>query len=331
MRKADSRKAPRTMPEAEYARRPAEGTRRGLNPWVVCCALVGVLVACGGQVPQAAPIISTADVHHFVDAARRITPKDSSCAALADYFANGSDGLAAYSRKFSMTRADLCLAVRTHPARYAALDSVLPTLDSAAASSRAVSARLLALDPAARLPNVYVVVGNGISGGTTVGMRSPAVLVGAELMRSASGLPWTVAHELAHTQQHYPWWGMLTGGPRFMRATLLRQSLTEGIADVVAEFLTGNPKHNAYGESHEVDLWSEFQRDMHGHDYAGWLYGARKAGKPDRPNDLGYWIGYRIAKSYLDRASDKPRAVRDMLAIRDFDEFLVSSGYQGGR
>lgn len=64
---------------------------------------------------------------------------------------------------------------------------------------------------------------------------------------------------------------------------------------MMAEFLTGNPKRNAYGESHEVDLWSEFQRDMHGHDYAGWLYGARKA------------------------------------AIRDFDEFLASSGYQGGR
>ena len=150
-------------------------------------------------------------------------------------------------------------------------------------------------------------------------------------MRSAAGLPWTVAHELAHTQQRYPRWGMLTGGPSFLRATVLRQSLTEGIADVVAEVLTGEPKRNAYGEAHEAALWTEFQRDMHSHDYGVWLYNGRnRPAGSDRPGDLGYWMGYRIAKAYYDRIPDKSRAMRDLLTIQDFDVFLQSSGYRGG-
>jgi uncharacterized protein YjaZ len=181
------------------------------------------------------------------------------------------------------------------------------------------------------MPDVYVVVGNGISAGTTVRTRSATILIGAELMRSAAGLPWTVAHELAHTQQHYPRWGMLTGGPSFLRASVLRQSLTEGVADVVAEALTGEPKRNEYGEAHEAELWIEFQRDMHSHDYDRWLYNGRKpsTGK-DRPGDLGYWMGYRIAKAYYDRIPDKALGIHDLLNIQDFDALLQASGYRGG-
>lgn len=218
----------------------------------------------------------------------------------------GSAGLAAYVRKFSVGRAELCSALHQQPGRYAALDTILPTLDTAAGRIRALLARFHVISPTDQMPDVDVVVGNGISGGTTVRGQSATILVGAELMRSAAGLPWTVAHELAHTQQHYPWWGMLTGGPRFLRATVLRQSVTEGVADVVAEVLTGEPKRNAYGEAHEAALWTDFQRDMHSHDYGGWLYNGRKQpAAGERPSDLGYWVGYRIAKAYYDRSPNR--------------------------
>jgi hypothetical protein len=41
-------------------------------------------------------------------------------------------------------------------------------------------------------------------------------------------------------------------------------------------------------------------------------------------------MGYRITKSYFERASDKRQALRDILTIKDFDRFLVASGYDGG-
>jgi hypothetical protein len=51
------------------------------------------------------------------------------------------------------------------------------------------------------------------------------------------------------------------------------------------------------------------------------------AGAADRQSDLGYWMGYRITKSYYDRSPDKRKALNDIFHIRDFGRFLVESGY----
>jgi hypothetical protein len=271
--------------------------------------------------------ISTTDVHNFVIAWPLLTDADTACVALDPYFARQSPGLAEYRSKFGMGRRELCNAVRKSKARYARADSLLPSLDSASETIRAAFKRFVELSPGARLPSVYFVVGSGMAAGTTTHGLHPVILVGTELMRSAAGVPWTAVHELAHTQQDYPWWGMLTGGPTFLRATLLRQSLTEGTADLVAEVVMGEPKRNAYGELHERELWTDFQRDMHSRDYRGWLYNGRTATPGGRPADTGYWIGYRIAKAYYARAADKKAAIHDMLHIRDFDRFLAESGY----
>ena len=45
-----------------------------------------------------------------------------------------------------------------------------------------------------------------------------------------------------------------------------------------------------------------------------------------RPAVLGYWMGYRIAKGYYARATDRTAAIGDMLRIEDFEAFLQASG-----
>jgi hypothetical protein len=45
--------------------------------------------------------------------------------------------------------------------------------------------------------------------------------------------------------------------------------------------------------------------------------------------DLGYSVGYRIAKSYL-HAADKRRAFRDILELTDPKLFRVRSGWYPG-
>jgi hypothetical protein len=283
---------------------------------------------------RSAPVVSAADVHHFVAAARNIGPTDTSCAALNHYLRAGTPGLNAYRRKFDVGRPELCAALHRDPDRYARLAVMLPRLDSAGDTIRMLFARFQTLSPGAVMPAVYFVVGNGISGGTTTRGSAPVILIGTELMRSTDGVPRMVAHELAHTQQRYPWWATIDAGPRFIRGTLLQQTLKEGTADVVAEVLTGEPKRDSYGETHEAELWAQFQRDMHGRDYREWLYNGRDQGshsrRPTRPTDLGYWMGYRIAKAYYERSADKARALHEMLTIRDFDAFLAASGYRGG-
>ena len=39
--------------------------------------------------------------------------------------------------------------------------------------------------------------------------------------------------------------------------------------------------------------------------------------------DLGYWVGYRIVKSYYQHAADKRRAIRDILEMSDPKAFLA--------
>lgn len=50
----------------------------------------------------------------------------------------------------------------------------------------------------------------------------------------------------------------------------------------------------------------------------------------ESPADLGYWVGYRIVKSYYQHADDKHEAVRDIFEMKNPDEFLAKSGWWPG-
>lgn len=132
-------------------------------------------------------------------------------------------------------------------------------------------------------------------------------------------LPVIVAHEWVHFQQR-----MEIGG----QPTLLQLAIGEGVADFIAELGAGrhvNGHVHDWAEPRAGELWAEFRQRMHGTDYAGWLYDGSQSPE-GRPADLGYWMGYRIARGYYWRAADKAQAIRDMLRIRDFDAFLEASG-----
>jgi Predicted Zn-dependent protease (DUF2268) len=271
--------------------------------------------------------VSDADVHRFVDAIYGLAANDSACVSLEGYFRAASRGLRAYESKLGMNRRQLCRAIRRAPARYSAIEAKLGALDSAVTQVDSIFARFRAIYPAGRQPGVYFVVGAGMALGTTTHTSDPVVLIGVERAGDPSRLASVVAHEFVHTQQDYPWIGILTGGPSFLRGTLLRQSIMEGSANLIAELVTGVPSRNEYGEAHEAELWTEFSREMHGKDYSRWLWNGGNPRRGELPADLGYWIGYRITKAYYDRAADKPRAIHDILTIRDFDRFLTASGY----
>src|SRR3546814_15661646 len=46
-----------------------------------------------------------------------------------------------------------------------------------------------------------------------------------------------------------------------------------------------------------------------------WLYNQKGAG--GWSGDLGYWLGYRVANSYYDRAPDKRTAIKPIIEMRD--------------
>jgi uncharacterized protein YjaZ len=49
-----------------------------------------------------------------------------------------------------------------------------------------------------------------------------------------------------------------------------------------------------------------------------------------KPADLGYWVGYRIVKSYYQHATDKRRALREILEMTDPKAFVANSGWYPG-
>lgn len=169
--------------------------------------------------------------------------------------------------------------------------------------------------PDARFPPVYFVIGAYNSGGTA---NEEGVFIGAEKQVDINGVPGIVAHELIHFQQKN-----LPENP-----TLLQQSIMEGSADFLGELISGgniNKVAMEYGDQHEEKLCKEFVQRMDSTDYKDWLYGV--SGKDDRPNDLGYWIGYKITAQYFKNAVDKKQAVKDILEIKDYKEFLTKSGF----
>jgi uncharacterized protein YjaZ len=169
--------------------------------------------------------------------------------------------------------------------------------------------------PQAEFPPVYFVIGAFNSGGTS---NSSGLYIGAEKQDDINNIPYIVAHELIHFQQkNWP-----------NNPTLLQQSIMEGSADFIGEMISGvntNKATNDYGNLHKYALCQEFVKIMNGGKYEDWLYGVTK--KDDRPNDLGYWMGYHIVKQYFDKAPDKKKAIYEILNIKDFNDFLNKSGY----
>lgn len=138
------------------------------------------------------------------------------------------------------------------------------------------------------------------------------------VIERVSNLPYIVAHELIHLQQHRDTLGR----------TLLKEALREGMADFVGEKISGgivNPLQHRYGDAHEAALWEEIQEEMEGTDFGHWLFRGDKS--RDRPADLGYYIGYEICKAYYMNASGKTAAIRTMLGTTDADSLLKANGY----
>lgn len=296
-----------------------------------------VLATSSNHDPDAARIV-TDDVARFwqahdeagalADAARRSEVHERR------YLQPGSAGLQAFVRLRIGSSDQLAKTIAAHPRYYAALRTQTADLAAREPAIRAPWRRLAELVPEAVFPDVYLLVGRMNSGGT---LTDTGLLVGLEMYgrgpdtpldelgdwhRAVIGtmdmLPHIVAHELVHYQQR---------PGRVQQDTLLAAALREGSADFVAELISGrhiNAHVHAWADPRAAQLWSEFERVMLGSELAPWLYGGTPV--DGRPADLGYWIGYRLSKSFHQRANDKQAALRALLQIDDPLAFVKAAG-----
>jgi hypothetical protein len=105
----------------------------------------------------------------------------------------------------------------------------------------------------------------------------------------------------------------------------LYQSLREGACDFIGELVSRNKKKNEYGDQHEAKLWTEFKNELCNENIGNWLYNGYAV--KDKPADLGYYIGYKIAESYYNNHTDKKKAIVDIIEMDNPIQFLENSKY----
>lgn len=306
---------------------------RAHREFVLAPFLVVVLHLLSSCASRPLPPIVTSDVDRFLGVLQSNGGAPSADTLRRDYLERGSPGLQEFLRMRIESPEALAKAVANRRQYYGSLASSLASVSSVRPEVGKALRRLERLYPDAKLPPVYIVIGRMNSAGisTDTGLVIGAEMFGAgagvpveelskwqrSVIKPVSELPGIVAHELIHFQQR----------PR-TNETLLAQAIREGSADFVGELISGrNSNHQlrAYGDAHAAELWREFSTAMTGTDLSRWLYQGDKS--TDRPADLGYWIGYEITSAYYANAPDKRQALREILTVTDYEEFLRRSRY----
>ncbi|MES2128003.1 MAG: DUF2268 domain-containing putative Zn-dependent protease [Pseudomonadota bacterium] len=291
-----------------------------------------ILVAtlASGAAPGAEVAVLTDDVTRFYQvfeaAGGHPTPEQLE----RDYLAQGSQGLHEFARLRRVTGTRIAETIAASPQTYANARRCLAALPAVKARLADAFARLAALYPEAKFPPVTIVVGRG----RPVGITNPSgVTIGLEALCAADFMDpniedrfvHIIAHEYGHIQQSASQQALEPGDAQ---ATVLRMSLMEGVGEFVAELISGaigEYQLTAWTRGKEVAIAKAFVRDQDKTDLSAWMYAG--VGDQDHPGDLGYWVGYRIAKAYYDDAPDKHAALREIFEMADPKAFVARSGW----
>ena len=247
------------------------------------------------------------------------------------YIDRGTPGLHAMIRARSYRSQEFVNAINTAPQYF---DAVRPHTLQVAKYAPLIERRLANIRriyPEAQPVPVYFVIGALRAGGTAIDGK---LLIGAELAMTDSSIPSDelmadfphladyfasspidnlVAlnlHEWVHTQQRSE------GG-----VDLLSQALFEGVAEFVSTEGIGEPSQQpaiTFGMGHHDAVIEAFASDIGQKDFSNWIWDSGENAFGQR--DLGYYVGYAIAKGYVTSGRDAdPIATLIELDYSDLD------------
>ncbi len=245
-----------------------------------------------------------------------------------DYLDVGTEGLHTLMKIRNVTAANIAATMTKRPEIYTKAKRCMEVLPQVRQRLDVSLRELVRLYPRARIPPVTIVVGRGKPVG--VGYPATGLQIGLEAL---CAVDWfaanledrfvhVIAHEYAHVQQ-------VANSADEEHLTVLQRSLLEGSAELVAELTSGKTAYVHFGpltRGREKEIETAFAADQDKTDLSEWVDNSTI----EQPRDLGYWVGYRIAKSYYQHSPDKPRAFRDILEASDAKAFLAKSGWYPG-
>ena len=289
-------------------------------------------------------IIHADDVERFAKVFAASNGRPTADQLQKGYLDPGSYGVRVFTPDRIIDAHHLAATIALDPSKYQrAISECLPRLGQAETDLHAIYLALHGLLPDAPLPQIYIVMGAGNSGGTA---GPGAQVLGLEVLcaesRDAASFERTLrrffGHETVHTFQHDP--------KNAHRSPLLAEALNEGSADFIAALVTGQtpePSRATWAQPREGELWRMFRADMlaTSPDAAKRSPSAASAAThrwvenygsapPGWPYEVGYWVGMRVWQSYYDASVDKHAAIRDMLTWDDPELVLKKSRYTGG-
>jgi hypothetical protein len=278
--------------------------------------------------PAVQPVIRTDDVDRFFRIYDAAGGHPTAGQLQRDYLDAGSDGLHNLARIRNVTGTAIASALAKHPEIYSGARRCMVVLPRVRERVRAALLELRRLYPQARFPPVTIVVGRG----KPVGVGSPVtgLQIGLEALCAVN---WfnpnvedrfvhTIAHEYAHVQQ-------VRALVDDEHPTVLEDALIEGGAEFTAELVSGDVGYSQQKfttKGHEREIETAFVADENKTDLSRWFNNSTL----EKQGDIGYWVGYRIVKSYYEHTADKRTALRDILRVTDPKAFLAKSGWYPG-
>jgi len=295
------------------------------------------LIALLGFAPLAAataqqtsgPEIRISDVERFYELYDS-TAGNPTATQLQQYVDQGTAGFRAFTAMRNTTGERIAQAIEKQPEVFLNAKRCVAVLPAVKARVANAMARLKELYPEASLPPITLGVGRAKPVGTA---DRNGVMIGLEALCATDFLNPNVedrfvhliAHEYAHVQQAQ----FFDENPN---EKVLRASLIEGGAEFIGELISGSvgnaylaPMVKGREEQFETAFLQDVDKIALG---SAWLF--NHPGTPERPADLGYWIGYRITKAYYLNAKDKRQALRDIIMVRDSKAILQKSGWKPG-
>ena len=306
---------------------------RNFSVAITLVAVAATMASAGARTSQPAsaapqPVVEIDDVQRFYALYDEMHGHPTADALQHRYIEGGSAGLRTLARLRNVSGQAIADAIAKRPTMYAQTRECIGALPRARTRLSAALAKLKQAYPEARFPSITIAIGKGKPVG--VGGRDTGVQIAAEALCANAWInPDTedrfvrvIAHEFAHVQQRVSF-------SESDGATVLSASLEEGAAEFVTELTTGSVAYAYMArlvDGREKEIETAFAADIDKTDLSGWLYNST----PEKPADLGYWVGYRIVKSYYQRADDKREALRDIFEMTDPATFLAESGWRPG-
>jgi hypothetical protein len=245
-----------------------------------------------------------------------------------DYLDRGSEGLHQFAKQRNITGVRIADTLAKDPDIYSDAKRCMAVLPQVRRRLVVALSKLGQLYPQAIFPPVTIAVGRG----KPVGIGSPAsgVQIGLEALCATNFLNPNVedrfVHVIAHEYVHVQQASALVDDDH---PTVLEGSLIEGAAEFVGELTSGEVAYSqlhAMTKGREKQIETAFVSDEDKTDLSNWLYNSTL----EKPADLGYWVGYRIVKSYYQHAADKRSALREIMEMTDPKALLSKSGWYPG-